>query len=57
MQFEKVFDFISEREKRIISLRMDGKTQKEIEKICGISQAQVSRIIKRACEKCKKKFN
>lgn len=57
MQFKDIFNFLSEREKQIISLRMDGKTQKEIEKICGISQAQISRIIKRACEKCKREFN
>lgn len=53
--FDKVFDFLDERERKIIYLRMDGKTQKEIEKICGISRAQVSRIIKKACEKWREK--
>lgn len=57
IQFSEMLYFLSEREKEIISLRMDGKTQSEIERICGTSQANVSRIIKRACEKCKKKFN
>lgn len=46
MQLEKFFLSLSEREKKIITLRMLDKTQKEIADICGISQGQVSRIIK-----------
>lgn len=46
MQIKQIFSTLSAREKKIISLSMDGKTQREIAKICGISQAQVSRIIK-----------
>lgn len=46
MQMKQIFSKLSDREKKIISLSMGGKTQREIAKICGISQAQVSRIIK-----------
>lgn len=51
MQLEKMFEFLNEREKRIISLRMGGKTQQEIEKIMGISQSNISKIIKGVCKK------
>lgn len=46
MQMEQIFSNLSDREKKIISLSMDRKTQREIAENCGISQAQVSRIIK-----------
>lgn len=46
MQIKQIFSTLSDREKKIISLSMDGKTQKEIAGICGISQPYVSRIIK-----------
>lgn len=46
MQMKQIFSKLSDREKKIISLSMGGKTQTEIAKICGISQAQVSRIRK-----------
>lgn len=52
--YEEIMDLLSDREREIVSLRMDGKTQNEIAEICGISQAQVSRIIKTAYKKCKK---
>lgn len=42
---------LNEREKEIISLRMDGKKQKEIAKICVISQSYASRIIKSVYKK------
>ena len=46
---------LSEREKRILSLRFfTGKTQVEVAKEIGISQAQVSRVEKGALEKIKK---
>ena len=54
MQFKEIMNLLSDREREIISLRMDGKTQNEIAEICGISQAQVSRIIKAAYKRCKK---
>lgn len=46
MQMKQIFSKLSDREKKIISLSMGDKTQREIAKICGISQAQVSRIKK-----------
>lgn len=46
MQLKQIFSSLNEREKKIITLSMQDKTQREISKICGISQAQVSRIIK-----------
>lgn len=46
IQMKQMFSKLSDREKKIISLSMGGKTQTEIAKICGISQAQVSRIRK-----------
>lgn len=56
MQAKHMLEILDEREKLIISMRMGGKTQRQIAKICGISQAQVSRILAKACEKCKRKF-
>lgn len=46
MQIKQMSSTLSDREKKIISLSMGGKTQTEIAKICGISQVQVSRIRK-----------
>ena len=54
MKMKQIFSTLNDREKKIISLRMDGKTQKEIAKMCGISQAQVSRIIKSIYKKWRK---
>ncbi|MBQ1517236.1 MAG: sigma-70 family RNA polymerase sigma factor, partial [Clostridia bacterium] len=46
---------LSEREKNILSMRFYiGKTQMEVAKEIGISQAQVSRIEKGALDKIKK---
>ena len=45
---------LSKREKTILSLRfIKGKTQMEVSKLIGISQAQVSRLEKNAIEKIK----
>ena len=50
-------DKLAEREKKILSLRyMAGKTQMEVAKEIGISQAQVSRLEKGALEKIKKQI-
>lgn len=57
MQFDEIMNLLSDRERKIISLRMDKKIQREIAEICEISQAQVSRIIKTSCKKCKKILN
>lgn len=51
MQIEQIFSKPNEREKKIITLSMQDKTQREIAKICGISQAHVSRIIKSVYKK------
>lgn len=46
---------LSEREKRILALRFyDGRTQMEVAKEVGISQAQVSRLEKNAINQIKK---
>lgn len=48
---------LSEREKKILSLRFfAGKTQIEVSRIIGISQAQVSRIEKAALERIKQQL-
>ena len=48
---------LNEREKRIIDMRFyAGKTQSEIAKEIGISQAQVSRLEKSALERIKKQI-
>lgn len=48
---------LSEREKKILSLRFfEGKTQIEVSREVGISQAQVSRIEKGALERIKKQI-
>ena len=45
---------LSDREKRILALRFfDGKTQMEVAKEIGISQAQVSRLEKSAVDRIK----
>ena len=47
---------LSSREKRIIELYLNEKTQREIAEILGISQANVSRILKKLFEKYKNRF-
>lgn len=54
MQTEKIFSKLKEREKKIIVLSMQDKTQREIAKICGISQSYVSRTIKSVYKKWRK---
>lgn len=46
VQIKQIFSTLSDREKKIISLSMDGKTQYEIADILGLSQSYISRIIK-----------
>ena len=49
---------LDEREKRILALRFyDGKTQTEVAKEIGISQAQVSRLEKGVLDKVKKRLS
>ena len=46
---------LAPREKRILAMRyMDGRTQMEVAKEIGISQAQVSRLEKNAISRIKK---
>ena len=48
---------LDEREKRILALRLyDGRTQMEVAKTVGISQAQVSRLEKNAIRRIKKEL-
>lgn len=54
IQMERMLSTLSDREKKIISLSMDGKTQMEIAEVCDISQSQVSRIIKSIYKKWRK---
>lgn len=54
MQLEKFFSILNEREKKIIALNMQDKTQNEIAKILRISQPQISRIIKSIYKKWRK---
>ena len=46
---------LTERERRILALRFyDGRTQMEVAKAVGVSQAQVSRLEKNAIRQIKK---
>jgi len=55
--FKEAVEDLSEREKKILSLRfMSGKTQMEVSKEIGISQAQVSRLEKSALERIKRRI-
>ena len=49
---------LGEREKRILTLRLlSGRTQTEVAKEIGISQAQVSRLEKSALERIKRQMH
>lgn len=55
ISFREAVDKLGEREKKILSLRFfGGKTQMEVSREIGISQAQVSRLEKSALDKIKK---
>lgn len=54
MQFNQFFLRLNEREKKIITLSMQDKTQNEIAEICGLSQSYASRIIKSIYRKWRK---
>ncbi|MCD8256725.1 MAG: sigma-70 family RNA polymerase sigma factor, partial [Oscillospiraceae bacterium] len=57
LALSEAMDALSEREKRILSLRfLDGRTQMEVAGEIGISQAQVSRLEKGAVERIKKQI-
>ena len=53
---QNAFRALNDREKQILSLRFyDGKTQMEVAREIGISQAQVSRLEKTALRRIKGK--
>lgn len=54
MQMKKVSSALNDREKKIISLSMDGKTQRKIAETLGLSQSYISRIIKSIYKKWRK---
>jgi RNA polymerase sporulation-specific sigma factor len=57
ISIRQAIENLSEREKKILSLRfLSGKTQIEVSREVGISQAQVSRIEKGALERIKKQL-
>ena len=57
ISIRQAIESLGEREKRIVSLRfMSGKTQIEVSREVGISQAQVSRIEKGAMERIRKQL-
>ena len=57
ISIRQAIENLSDREKRILSLRfLAGKTQIEVSREVGISQAQVSRIEKGALERIKKQL-
>ena len=57
ISIRQAMERLGEREKRILSLRfMSGKTQIEVSREVGISQAQVSRIEKGAMERIRKQL-
>lgn len=49
--YEEIMSLLTDKEQKIVSLKMDGKTQNEIAEICGISQSYISRIIKTVYKK------
>ena len=54
MLLRQAMEALSDREKKILSLRFfAGKTQMEVSRVVGISQAQVSRIEKGALQHIK----
>lgn len=54
IQMKQIFSTLSDREKKIISLSIDGKTQREIAEILGLTQSYISRIIKSIYKKWRK---
>lgn len=57
ISFREAVEALADREKKILSLRfVVGKTQMEVAKEIGISQAQVSRLEKGALDKIKKRI-
>ena len=47
LELELLFNQFNERTRKIITLKMQGLTQTEIGKIIGVSQAQISRVLRK----------
>lgn len=54
MQMNQMLQTLSDRDKEIISLSIEGKKQREIAEVCGVSQSQVSKIRKSIYKKWRK---
>lgn len=54
IELEQMMAALTDRDKNIMLLSLEGKTQQEVAKIYGISQVQVSRIIKSSIQKMHK---
>jgi RNA polymerase sporulation-specific sigma factor len=54
VELEQMMATLTDRDKKIMFLSLEGKTQQEVAKIYGISQVQVSRIIKNSIKKMHK---
>ena len=54
MLYEEIMNMFSDKEREIICLRMEEKTQQEVGKICGFSQTQISRFFQKNHRKFKK---
>lgn len=54
--FNDFYDILDEREKIIVKLRLDGLIQRQIAEKLGISQNNVSRILKKVREKFNKSY-
>lgn len=55
-QLDKYFEYLNDKEKEVISLVIEEKTQMEIAKKTGMSQANVSRIKAKAILKIKRRL-
>lgn len=51
VELEQMMSVLPERDQKIILLSLEGKSQQEVAKVYGISQVQVSRIIKKSIQK------
>lgn len=56
-QFSEVMELFTDREKQVVSLRLDGKTQEETAILCGITQPQVCRRLETARRKYRRAFS
>lgn len=57
IELEKRLSILTDREKEIVELGLKGLTQQEIAGKIGVSQMQVSRVLKKSVEKIQKRFD